>query len=414
MDTLRFTLRRISRKPLRSLLTILQLAIGIWLVTTLFSVYLVGMKELAASVPAFGPSYAQLRLIRIERQPNRTIYKPVATMTGQDLSALVDESEAIEAAFFYQPTFSALLYHLDRPYRVRTVAGVSASFAEAVQLELVEGEFFTPLDEEQSSNVVLLAKTIADYLFPNQSALGKSVSMQKRTGVGHEWAEEEFQVIGIYEGLASGAGGLLDETFVITPRVASSLGEGESDLFIRAKQDQMPEAISDARIVLSSHLQDGVELQVATLEEQLQRQVAQLHNLSAFLAIFAFIALFVSAIGVFCILLVSVLERTREIGLRMALGASRRSVVKDILGESLLYTALGALLGVPVAASSFNSMGMPFVTELLPLAQESIWHFPWQAGFYAFLLAGAATLVISLYSAHKGSRIPPIEALREL
>jgi putative ABC transport system permease protein len=390
-------------------LTILQLTIGIWLVTTLFSVYLVGMSELAASAPTFGASYAQLRLIQVERQPNRTIYKPVATMTNRDLGALVDESEAIEAAFFYQPAFSALLYHVDRPYRVRTLARVSASFAEAVQLELVEGEFFTPLDEEQSSNVVLLSKTIADYLFPNQSALGKTVSMPKRTG-----AVEKFQVIGVYEGLASGAKGLLDETFVITPRVASSLGEGEYDLFIQANQDQLPAAISDARIVLSSHLQDGVEMQVTTLEEQLQRQAAQLNNLSAFLAIFAFIALLVSAIGVFCILLVSVLERTREIGLRMALGASRRSVVKDILGESLLYTVLGALLGIPVAASSFKPMGMPFITELLSLAQEGTWHFPWRAGFYALLLASAATLLISLYPAHKGSKIPPIEALREL
>jgi len=84
------------------------------------------------------------------------------------------------------------------------------------------------------------------------------------------------------------------------------------------------------------------------------------------------------------------------------------------LGESLLYTAFGALLGIPIAALSFKPVGMPFVTELLPLSQAGTWHFPWRAGLYAFLLASAATLLISLYPAHKGSRIPPIEALREL
>ena len=271
-----------------------------------------------------------------------------------------------------------------------------------------------PLDEKQGSNVVLLAKTISDYLFPNQSTLGKSVSMQKRTSVGDGWVQDQFQVIGIYDGLAPGVEGLLEEAFVISPRVAVPLGEGEYNLFIRAKLDRLAEAISDARIVLSTHLQEGVELQVNTLEGQLHRQVAQLHSLSAYLAIFAFMALLVSAIGVFCMLLVSVLERTREIGLRMALGASRLSIVKEILGESLLYTALGALLGIFVAALSFKPLRMPFVTELLSLAQERTWHFPWQAGPYAFLLASAATLLISLYPAQKASRIPPTEALREL
>lgn len=333
MDSLRFMVKRISQRPLRSLLTVLQLALGIWLVTVVFSVYFYGGSQLASSAHAFDSVYAEFNLSMIERQPNRTFYRPIATLVPENLRVLQAESENIETAFFYTPGFSAPLYYNGRNYRVQTVAETSANFADAVKLEIVEGHYFSELDGEQGSNVVLISEKIRDYLFSNETAVGKTIGMLKPTGVRGKWIEKGFEIIGVYRGFPPLESNLLDEGFVLTPR-GPSLGlfdgDGEHTVFIKALPGRLHQAIQDAETILAFHQADGAVFRVTTLQEQMQWKIERLKALSIFLSIFGFIAVVVSAIGVFSILMVSILERTREIGLRRALGATKSSVIKQI------------------------------------------------------------------------------------
>lgn len=416
MDSILFMTKRVFQRPLRSLLTALQLALGIWLVTVIFSIYFHGGSQLAGSTHAFDSVYAKLDLAMVERQIDRTYYRPVATLETEDLQVLQGESENIETAFFHRPSFSAFLSYNGRGYRVQTVAETSANFADAVNLDIIEGHYFTELDDDQSSNVVLVSETIRDYLFPGEPAVGQIVELLKSTGVRGKSVEQQFEVIGVYRHLPPLESSFLGDSFLITPRTNYGLfdGDGEYAVFIKALPGRLQGAIQDAETILSFHQSDGAIFRVTTLQEQMQWKMERLKTLSIFLGVFGFIALVVSAIGVFSILMVSVFERTREIGLRRALGATKSSVIKQILGESLLYTVLGAVIGIPVASFSAKTLGMPFITELLFGGQAGAWSFSWLAALYAFVLACGATLLLSLYPALKGAKTPPTEALREL
>lgn len=223
-------------------------------------------------------------------------------------------------------------------------------------------------------------------------------------------------MIGVYRYLRPLASAFLGESHILLPYNSGTfaLRDGAPNVYLKTRTDRMGYALQDARTILVAHLKDEACFQTKTSLEQSNRQMSQVRKLSALLAIFGFVALNVSAIGVQGITLISIHERTREIGLRRTLGALKRMIIWHILGESLLYTVFGALVGIFMASLSAQRLSLPFVTELFFGQEIGSWKFSWLAGVYAFLLASMATLFVSLYPALQSAKIPPIEALREL
>lgn len=417
IDNFIYTFKRISQKPLRSLLTIFQLSLGIWLVTVIFSMYFHADSELQHSSYMLDSEYAKIQLVAMDRQPTRTYYRAISTLETDDLVSLQEQSENIEQAFFSKQGFSLTVSYSDQKYTIQSVAETSASFAETVNLEIIEGYYFSELDENQGNNVILISKDISDYLFPNEQAVGKQLLSNVFTGVGMDRTEQYLEIIGVYNNLDSIEGNFLGGSHMLVPYgsgVLSPSNDGEHTVFIKALPGKLSDAIQDAQMILKSHLVEEARLLIETLQDQWEMQMSQLNILTIFLSIFGFIALVVSAVGVLCILLVSVYERTKEIGLRRALGASRGSVMKLFLGESLLYTGIAGIIGIIVAIFSAERLGIPLVTELLFGSSDGVWHFSWLAGVYALVLASLATLLVSFFPAYLASKIPPTEALREL
>ena len=121
------------------------------------------------------------------------------------------------------------------------------------------------------------------------------------------------------------------------------------NIFVKAKPGRIYEAVEDARTLLADRALDNMEVNGEYLQDSNRYLTEQLKTITLFLGAFAFIAVLVSAIGILSIMLVSVVERTREIGLRQALGASKRIIVGRILNESLVFSAAGSVLGLIAA-----------------------------------------------------------------
>jgi len=203
MDTLRFTWRIIRKRPLRSLLTVLQVALGVWIVAVILSLNFGASGSIDSANRAFGDSLAKISVSRYQEFDGEMLMVGSTINLRYEDMVRVLESEYVEQAFILEERWMTSIIVDGNVYTVQTQAEVTSDYAEAVGLEIVEGQFFTKADEEQKSRVVLVSDVVAKQLWPNQSALGKVIDLGD-FGEGNM----EFEVIGVYK-LAAAACGVI-------------------------------------------------------------------------------------------------------------------------------------------------------------------------------------------------------------
>jgi len=419
LETLKFTGRIIAKRPLRSLLTILQMGMGVWIVALILSLNLQATGSLDSVNQTLGSTLAKISISQQEEMPGGgMMINSTSNLRLSDLARL-EQSEYIDAAFIFENQWERNIVVEGVAYRVQNPAEATADYARAMDLELVEGHFFTDFDEEQRSKVVLISETIASQLFPNQSVLGKTIHLGD---LGE--ALVGYEVIGVFKPQSQLLEFFLSSANLIFPLGAMqpgwmgemASGEYESlyhEIILKAKPDKVYEAVADAQVLLADRSMDAMEIRGEYFQDSTRFFSDQIRTITLFLGAFAFIAILISAIGILSIMLVSVIERTREIGLRKALGASKAVIIRQILNESFVFSALGSLLGLLVAYLTANHLINLLVQEIVyPRLTNVGGLHPW-AAVISFGMAVVMGQIFGLYPAWQAARMAPVDALRD-
>src|SRR5215472_13579875 len=399
-ETFRMALRALRRNKLRTALTMLGILIGIGAVICTVAIGEGGSSMVRDQLEGLGTN-----LVWIEAG-GRNI-NGVRTGNGQTKSLTVDDAMAIQESV---PLIASIAPNVDGGMQVvygnqnwsTRYRGVPPVYFQIRRWRVAVGTMFTDADVEHMTNVCLLGRTVAETLFGADDPLGKIIRLQN----------QPFRVIGVMEPKGLSTTGTDQDDFVVIPyTTAMKKLRGIywlNDIFASAvSADAINPAIDQVVRLLRQrhHLrpEEPDDFNIRHPEDTLKAQEEASHTFTLMLASIASVSLLVGGIGIMNIMLVSVTERTREIGVRMAVGATERDVRMQFLVEALVLSLLGGAIGViaGMAASAGVSKLLRWPAIITPLA---------------IVVAVVFSIVIGIffgyYPALKASRLDPIEALR--
>jgi putative ABC transport system permease protein len=401
-EIVRVALGGIAANKLRSGLTILGMTIGVAAVIVLVAVGNGSRRQVQAGIDALGSNVLIVQSQIGPFGPGGVRFGAGGiTLTTQDAQALEDRFEApdVKSASPVVSATGTTLVAGATSYSPTSFVGSTPSYATTRDYEVAGGQMFTAQDVRRHRRVVVLGPTVVANLFGGQDPVGQSVRVDGAS----------FQVIG--ETRAKGSNGVQDQDDVaLAPLTAlqdavTGYG-GVSDITVQgASAATLDAAQAEVTAILDErhHVTDPTNpgFQVANQGSVRQASNQSTQVFTTLLGAVAAISLLVGGIGVMNIMLVSVTERTREIGIRKAVGARRADILGQFLTEAVLVSVLGGLLGVVVGivGSRFTVAGVTPV-----IAVYSI--------FLAFGAAVACGLVFGTYPAARAAALRPIDALR--
>lgn len=393
----------------RSALTILGIVIGI---TSIIMMVSIGQGVEDLIVKQLGGFGADVIAVRPGREPTgpsdftETLYAD--SLKQREVDALRNKNN-VPDAIDIMPAVIVVgsVGYGNETYRPMIFGGDAEFFAEVFKIDVDRGTFFTELDIKQSSSVAVIGSKVKEELFGNEDAIGKNVKIKDR----------KMRVVGVLEDVGQGSFFNYNELVLVPYTTAQNyLGSTQHFLEIIVKASS-PEAVDrtvhDIKATLRElhNITDPAkdDFFVVTQEGIVDKVRSILGALTAFLTSVIAIALVVAGIGVMNIMLVSVTERTREIGLRKALGATNGDIMKQFLLEAVILTAIGGLIGILFGGllALGASIGLNSYLNI-----EWTFSFPYVAALMSVAMSSIVGLVFGLYPARSASKKSPIEALR--
>ncbi|HVG38690.1 MAG TPA: ABC transporter permease, partial [Pyrinomonadaceae bacterium] len=328
--------------------------------------------------------------------------KPLRVEDAQAITDLADAVETVSNVLFVQWADSTVNYK-GKDYRRGQMQGVSPNYARTANVTVQEGRFINEVDEQFKRDVMVVGVNVAQALFPDEPrVVGTQVKLGGRP----------FEIIGVLEKRKSGFFGENEEdNAIFLPfQTARKISPGSEYLMLvmRARTGRIVEALDQVEEILrrQRHLKftepNNFDLSTA------DKFIDQFDNITKAVGLIAIaissVGLLVGGIGVMNIMLVSVTERTQEIGVRKALGARRKDIVNQFLFEAMTLTFLGGLLGVviAIAISQLIMLLVPSLPATIPL---------WAVASGLTVSIGIG-LVFGVWPAKKASKLDPIECLR--
>ena len=410
-ETLKMALDNVRSHKFRSFLTVLGIVIGVMAAITIASI-LTGLRQnIVAIIEEYGTN--NIYAFHLSTGPQTTIDRMERSrkpLTVDDAEAIRTQAPAVEEVANVAPNigysggpFDDNITYNGHNYRWGNTQGVSANYAGIVNIMMREGRFITEADDQQRRDVIVLGVNAADALFPNQNNIvGTNVKMGGIT----------FEVIGVLEKRKAGFFGENEEdNAVFVPfRTAQKIapGRGYMLLVIKGRSGQVTEALEQSEEILRRrrNVKFGApnNFDIKTADKFIE-QFDSITAMAGLIAIaISSLGLLVGGIGVMNIMLVSVTERTKEIGIRKAIGARRRDIVTQFLFEAMLLTLFGGVLGVTLAVGISK-----LIMLLVPSLPASI---PLWAVVSGLTVSVGVGLVFGVWPARKASRLDPIECLR--
>ncbi|NQU66525.1 MAG: ABC transporter permease [Candidatus Marinimicrobia bacterium] len=393
----------ISNK-LRSALTILGIFIGVWAIVSMQSVVEGFDRSMRNMMAEFGTeSFFIQKFPAIVMGHNWRKYNRRKDFTYQDAYYLEETGLYIQSVSAYMSTGAQTIKYKDKKTGpVVGVLGATAGFFSTNATTIADGRVFNKNDEDRNSNVVVLGMDIYDELFPFEDPLGKEVRI----------GNTKFTVVGVLNPLPGFSFESPDNMVIIpitTYQKTFSWSSGSMQLMLRAVSTEvldeaMDEAIALMRIRRKVEPGQPNDFEIFTGDSIIDT----MQNMTIYIQFatmgIAGISLVVAGIGIMNIMLVSVIERTREIGTRKAVGAKSSAILWQFLIEAIILSQIGAIFGLILAyiTSLVYTQLVPGLTANIPL---------W-AVISAFGYCSLIGIVFGLFPARKAARLNPIDALR--
>lgn len=398
----KIALRAIATNKLRSFLTMLGIIIGVASVIAMMAIGQGSKKSIQANISEMGSNMIMIRPGQ-DKGPGgaQQDASDMQTMKLKDYEALKEQSKYLAAI---SPSVNASGQFINGNNNTpSTIYGISPDYLEIRQLKLEDGEMFTDEDIKTSAKVCVIGKTVADNLFTNgEDPVGRVIRYNKIP----------FRIVGVLKSKGYNSFGMDQDDMVLAPYTtvmkrilsvtylqginASAITEDMTDL-----------AIDDITSILrESHKLKGADEDNFTIRSQ--QEMAEMMNstsdtMTILLLVVACISLVVGGIGIMNIMYVSVTERTKEIGLRMSVGARGIDILNQFLIESVLLSVTGGLIGVVC--------GIGAAVGINVFAHWPIQIQPWSV-LLSFAVCSATGIFFGWYPAKKAASLDPIEAIR--
>ncbi len=398
--TLRIAVRALRRNTLRTLLTMLGIIIGVGAVIAMVSIGNGAKSQIEAQIASLGQNVIQVMSGNFSRGGVRMGWGSAGTLTREDYEAIRKEVTGING-ISPEVSSGAQIAAGNQNSNV-SIKGVGADYADVRSWGLVSGENFTETDVRQANKVAILGQTTAQNLFGDGDPVGQTIRIKNAP----------FTVVGLLQRKGSLPwGGDQDDVVLVPYTSAMKRLAGQTTFrffYVQAASAEMiPEVQTQiAELLRQRHrIADGRDddFMVQTQQEISDRVTATSRIMTVLLGSIASVSLLVGGIGIMNIMLVSVTERTREIGIRLAVGARGRDILMQFLIEAVTLSAVGGAAGIllGIGSSRFISAKMSWPTLT---SADSI--------LVAFVFSAAVGIFFGFYPARKASQLDPIEALR--
>ena len=402
--TVRIALRALRRNTLRSLLTILGIIIGVAAVIAMVSIGQGASVAVQEQIARMGNNMLVILSGSVTQGGVRTGAGGRATLRVGDAKAIQRECPAVGAVTYTRRQVQQVV--VGNQNWSTSIFGVTPEYQTVRDWPLVAGRFLTKQDDESGATVAVLGQTVVDNLFgPGQSPLDQVIRINN----------VPFRVIGTLAPKGQSTQGSDQDDTVLIPFTtaerkvmgAAMVGTVGSVMVSAVSPELIPEAERQIKALLRERHrlksnQDD-DFMIRNLADVAATAQSTSQSMSILLASVASVSLLVGGIGIMNIMLVSVTERTREIGIRMAVGAKRQDILTQFLLEAVVLSTLGGIFGVILGVVG---------SQLVSALAEWPTIVPIEAIMLAVVFSGAVGIFFGFYPARKAAHLDPIQALR--
>ncbi len=403
----KIALRAIAANKLRSFLTMLGIIIGVASVITMLAIGQGSKKSIQKQISEMGSNMIMIMPGQDMRGGVRRDADEMETLKLTDYDALKDQCQYISAV---SPVVNSSGQFINGNNNTpSTIYGVNRDYLDIRQLSVEDGEMFTDEDIKSSAKVCVVGKTVVDNLFPDGSdPVGKVIRFNTIP----------FRIVGVLKSKGYNSMGMDQDDLVLAPYSAvmkrilavnylqsincSALTEGLTD---KATEEITKVLRAQHKLKYPTEESDGDEddFNIRSQEELASMMNSTTDLMTILLACIAGISLVVGGIGIMNIMYVSVTERTREIGLRMSVGARGIDILSQFLIESILLSVTGGVIGVLIGVGATYGVNI--------FAKWPVFIQPWSV-LLSFFVCTATGVFFGWYPAKKAAMLDPIEAIR--
>ncbi|MEI7024379.1 ABC transporter permease [Paenibacillus sp. y28] len=382
-------MRTVTSSPMRTFLTMLGVIIGVSSVVTLVAIGQGTSDKVASQIQGLGTNLITVSLTGFNN----------GRATQLDYNELM-QLETLPEFKYIAPMFSRGSSNVkyERTSTQLTVTGTNDRYFQIQGLELAKGRLLAPADLEFRNRVAVIGSGAAQTLFGFVDPVGQDINMDGFV----------YTIVGLLEEKGSNTSGTsIDDTLMVpleTVRRDFKLGSIRTTYIEAASKDEVTTAQATMKQYLVYKFKSESGFTIQNQDEMLKTANSVNEQMNYMLVGVACISLVVGGIGIMNIMLVTVSERTREIGIRKSIGAKRRTILMQFLVESVVISGLGGLVGLGIGIGISLLIPVFYANQATKLSLD--------ISLYAFLFSVVIGVVFGLYPANKASKLRPIDALR--